>query len=70
MTEVTFTKATGGHKAGATLNTSPGAAAYLIESGVAEPAKTPEKPAPKAGSGRGKTTVGGASPADGASTAG
>ena len=70
MTEVTFTKATGGHKAGATLNTSPGAAAYLIEAGIAEPAKAAEKPTRKAASGAAKGDVGGASPAAPPSTAG
>ena len=70
MTEVTFIKATGGHAVGATLNTSPGAAAYLIESGLAEAVKAPEKPARKVASGQSKGEVGGASPAAGAPTAG
>jgi hypothetical protein len=70
MTEVKFTKATGGHRVGDRLNTSPGAAAYLIEAGVAEPHETPEKPAPKAASGRTKAGVGGDSPAKAPSTAG
>lgn len=69
MTEVKFTKAIGGHTVGATINTSPGAAAYLVETGVAEPVKT-EKPAPKSPAGRGKNPVGGASPSANPITAG
>lgn len=68
MTEVKFTKAIGGHTIGATINTSPGAAAYLVETGVAEPVKT-EKPAPKSPAARGKA-VGGASPSVSPITAG
>jgi len=70
MTEVKFTKATGGHSVGDTLNTSDGAAAYLVETGVAEPVKAAEKPDSKTTSGRGKRGVGGASPASISTTAG
>jgi hypothetical protein len=44
MTQVTVTKNIGGHTKGDSIHTSPGAAAYLIESGHAEAVKA--KPAP------------------------
>jgi hypothetical protein len=70
MTEVTFTKATGGHSVGDTLNTSPGAAAYLIESGIAEPAKAPDKQSEDVPQEPKARRVRGVSPASGPPTAG
>lgn len=65
MTEVRFIKAAGGNNVGATLETTPGAAAYLIEAGIAEAVKATRK----AGSAA-KNGGGGDSPAEVPKTAG
>jgi hypothetical protein len=44
MTSVTITKKVAGHKAGDTLNTSPGAAQFLINAGYADALESDDKP--------------------------
>lgn len=61
MTQITVTKNIGGHAKGDSIHTSPGAAAYLIDTGHAEAVEVKAESKPKAKPTPAKGVAGGSS---------
>lgn len=70
MTQVKLNQAMSGHADGATIEVTPGSAAYLIEVGAAEAVKATPKRGAKADPKANAEEGGGGPLADGATTAG